>query len=86
MKEFNYTITDELGIHARPAGTLVKFISEQLSSKVSISFNERTVDASRLFALLGLAVKCGDTITFIVDGEQAENDAKSLEEFCGNTL
>ncbi len=24
MKEFNYTITDPQGIHARPAGVLVK--------------------------------------------------------------
>ncbi|MDE6965287.1 MAG: HPr family phosphocarrier protein, partial [Lachnospiraceae bacterium] len=24
MQTFNYTITDELGIHARPAGLLVK--------------------------------------------------------------
>ena len=28
MKTFEYTITDELGIHARPAGMLVKEASE----------------------------------------------------------
>ena len=32
MKEFKYTITDELGIHARPAGLLVKKAAEFAST------------------------------------------------------
>ena len=28
MKSFNYTITDEVGIHARTAGTLAKKVKE----------------------------------------------------------
>ena len=36
MKEFEYTITDELGIHARPAGLLVKKAAE-FASTVSLS-------------------------------------------------
>mgnify|MGYP000081515271 CR=1 FL=1 len=35
MKEFEYTITDELGIHARPAGLLVKKAAE-FASTVSV--------------------------------------------------
>lgn len=85
MKEFNYKIIDEIGLHARPVGTLVKFVNE-LSSKVSVSFNDKTVDAKRLFAILGLAVKHNDTITFTVEGENEESDTKALEEFCAKTF
>ena len=35
MREFEYTITDELGIHARPAGLLVKKAGE-FASTVSV--------------------------------------------------
>ena len=35
MKSFNFTITDELGIHARPAGLLVKLArSEEHTSEL----------------------------------------------------
>ena len=34
MKSFNYTITDEVGIHARPAGTLAKKVKEYASTVV----------------------------------------------------
>ena len=35
MKEFTYTITDEQGIHARPAGMLVKEV-KNFQSKVTL--------------------------------------------------
>ena len=35
MKQFNYTITDEQGIHARPAGILVKEV-KKYASKITI--------------------------------------------------
>ena len=38
MKQFQYTIKDELGVHARPAGLLVK-LAKQYTSTVTI---ERT--------------------------------------------
>ena len=36
MKTFEYTITDPVGIHARPAGLLVKAVKEH-ASKVTIT-------------------------------------------------
>lgn len=76
MKSFTYTIKDELGIHARPAGMLAK-TAKALDSEITITKGEKTVGASKLMALMGLGVKCGDTITVTVNGG---NEDAALEE------
>ncbi|MFI3114510.1 MAG: HPr family phosphocarrier protein [Clostridia bacterium] len=85
MKEFNYVIKDEIGMHARPAGELVKYVTE-LTSKVTVSKGEKTVEANRLFGIMGLAIKCADTITFKVEGENEESETLALEEFCAKNF
>lgn len=47
MKKFNYVIRDEVGIHARPAGNLVKE-AKKYESIVHISANGKSADATRL--------------------------------------
>ena len=65
MKSFKYTITDPVGIHARPAGVLVRK-SDEFESNVTIEDNGQEVDMSKLLALMNLDVKCGDTVTVIL--------------------
>lgn len=72
MKEFEYVIKDELGIHARPAGMLVKEAAK-FQSTVKIDKNGKAADAKRLFAIMSLAVKNGDTVK--VSAEGADEDA-----------
>ena len=45
MTTFNYTITDPVGIHARPAGLLVKEIKSFAGSAVTITKGEKSVNA-----------------------------------------
>ncbi|MFI3237788.1 MAG: HPr family phosphocarrier protein [Lachnospiraceae bacterium] len=86
MATFQYTIKDELGIHARPAGQIVKQIKE-LDCKVTIEKEGKpAVDAARMMALMGLGIKCGETITITVDGDNAEGKAVALEEFLATIL
>ena len=80
MKTFEYVITDEVGIHARPAGILVKKIKEY-ASKVTISKGEKTVDATRLMAIMGMGVKKGDTVKIAVEGADEDKAAAEIEEF-----
>ena len=80
MKTFTYTIKDELGIHARPAGLLAKKAKE-LDSEITITKGEKTVGATKLMALMGMGVKCGDTITVNVSGVDEENAEKAMKEF-----
>ena len=81
MKSFEYTITDPLGIHARPAGILVKQIKTYAGTTVTIAKNGKSVNALKLMALMGLGIKTGETITVTVEGENEEKVAAEIEEF-----
>ena len=80
MKTFEYTIKDELGIHARPAGLLLK-AAKELDSKVTIEKDGKSADAAKLFAVMGLGVKHADTVQITVEGGDEEASAKAMEEF-----
>ena len=85
MKQFDYTITDALGIHARPAGELVK-VAKMFPSAIKISCNGKTVDAKRLIAVMSLGAKQGNTVTVSVEGDDEETAAKEVENFLKNNL
>ena len=68
MKSFSYTVKDELGIHARPAGMLVKEV-KNFQSKVTLEKDGKSVDASRLMAVMGMGVKKNQTVTVKVEGD-----------------
>ena len=85
MKTFNYTITDELGIHARPAGMLAK-TAKALDSEITITKEEKSVGASKLMMLMGLGVKCGETVIVTVNGADEEEAAAAMEEFFKTNL
>jgi phosphocarrier protein len=85
MKQFTYTIKDEIGIHARPAGILVK-AAKQLGSVVTVEYNGKSAVATKLMAIMGLGVKHGDTVTVKVDGPTEETDAAQIEDFFTNNL
>lgn len=85
MKTFTYVIKDELGIHARPAGLLVK-VAKNFNSEIFIKKNEKSVNAVKLMALMGLGVKCGDTVTVNVSGNDEESASQAMEEFFKSNL
>ena len=82
---FSYIITDENGMHARPAGMLVKFAKET-PDRITVKNKDKTADATRLFSLMGLGAKKGDTLEFTVTGENAEETTVKLREFCVKTF
>lgn len=81
MKSFDYTITDPVGIHARPAGILVKEIKNYDGVTVTVAKGERSVNALKLMALMGMGIKQGDTVTVSVEGANEDEIAAKLEEF-----
>ena len=80
MKTFNYTITDPVGLHARPAGMLVKE-AKKYESKVTITKEGKSSDATKLMMLMGLGVKCGDEIRVEVLGADEEIASVELASF-----
>ena len=84
MKEIKFTVTDPLGIHARPAGILVKEakkFSSKISSKITVWKGDKSCDMRKLLALMGMAVKQNDEITVQVEGDDEAACAEAIEKF-----
>ena len=85
MVSFKFTVKDDEGIHARPAGMPVKHVGS-LSSAVEIEFNGKKVSAKKLLAVMGLGVKCGNEIEVVVTGDNEAADADSVKTFLEENL
>ena len=83
MKSFEYTINDELGIHARPAGMLVKE-AKNFASECTITKDGKTKKLTQLMMLMSLGVKQGDTVTVAANGEDedAAIETRFLKQIC----
>lgn len=86
MKEFTYTIVDELGIHARPAGLLSKLAKSFPDTVVTVTKGDRTVKASQLMKLMNMGVKKGDQVTVAAEGAAEEEAIAALQTFFEETL
>lgn len=85
MKEFNYEITDTLGMHARPAGLLVKQASA-FKSKITISKEGKEVDAKKILGIMSLGAKKDHIITIKADGEDEEEAIEAISRFLKENL
>lgn len=86
MKQFTYTIKDELGIHARPAGMLSKLAKGYGDTVVTVSRGNQTVKASQLMKLMGMAVKKGDEVTVTSEGPAEDETIAALKQFFEENL
>lgn len=80
MKEFEFVVTDPQGIHARPAGLLVKE-AKKFESNISVFKGARKGDLKKIFTIMALGVKQGETIKVQVEGEDEEQAASAVEAF-----
>lgn len=86
MKEFTYTIEDELGIHARPAGLLSKLAKSFPDTVVTVTKGDKTVKASQLMKLMNMGIKKGDEITVSAEGDAEVEAAGALRKFFEENL
>lgn len=80
MKEFTYTITNPIGIHARPAGLLAKE-AKKYASLCTITKGEQTQKLTQLMMLMAMGVKQGDTVTVRAEGEDEETAIRELKNY-----
>lgn len=85
MVTFTFTVNNENGLHARPAGLLVK---EAMQCKSSIIFKKdgKQGDAKKIFNVMGLSVKHGDVVTAEVTGDTEAEDSERLQKFIAENL
>lgn len=85
MKSFSYTVKDELGIHARPAGMLVKEV-KNFKSKVTLEKDGKVIDTTRLMAVMSMGVKKDQTVTITVEGADEDAAYDALKSFFETNL
>lgn len=77
---YDFIISNEQGIHARPATALVQKANE-FKSKSSITFEGRTVDLKSIMGVLSLGVTRGSMITIRIEGEDEIEALKGISRF-----
>lgn len=71
------TITDEVGLHARPAARFVK-LAKSFTSEITVGRDERSANAKSLVDVLTLEAGQGVTVTIEAHGDDAEQAVDEL--------
>ena len=85
MKEFKYVISDPEGIHARPAGELIK-AAKGYTSTIKIGKDGKMVDCKKIFGVMGLGVKKDMEVTLTFEGEDEEAAFEGISKFMRENL
>ena len=83
MKSAEVTLSAPTGLHARPAGELVKLVKGLEGSKVTITCGERSVNAASMLSLLSLGIKSGTAL--VAEGRRG-GDVHRAERICSPKL
>lgn len=86
MKEFKYTIKDELGIHARPARMVVQAAKSFTSQITIVKDGGAGIDATRLMALMTLGVKYDNEVIVTADGEDEDEAIATMKKLFEENL
>lgn len=81
MKQFHYTITDSLGIHARPAGMLAKAAKTYADTEITITVGDKTAKATQLMKLMSLGVRQGSVVTVAAEGPSEDAAIAAMDDF-----
>lgn len=76
-------VTNDTGLHARPASEFVKLASEQ-KCDVFVEKDGTRVTAKSILGVLSLAIGKGSTINIITDGAGEEESIEVLIDFVKN--
>ncbi|WP_461865944.1 HPr family phosphocarrier protein [Thermococcus sp.] len=71
-------VTNPEGLHARPAGKLVKLLSG-VKSSVTIKYKDKEINAKSVLSIMALGINPGEEIEVIIEGEDAESALKIVE-------
>lgn len=79
------TITNQSGVHARPAGVLAK-VAMKCTSQVTLLVGDRKVNPKSVLNLMAAAIRCGTEVEFQCEGENEAEDIKALVEIVESGL
>lgn len=79
MKQISLTLTNPVGLHARPAAQMVK-AAAKFKSKITLEGNGRKADAKSIIMVLGMGLRQNDVITISAEGADEEAAIEILAE------
>lgn len=79
MKQATLKLTNRLGLHARPAAQFVQ-AAAKFSSKVTLTGNNKTVDAKSVLSVMTMGLTGGMEVTLIAEGEDEAACIAALSE------
>lgn len=85
MRTFQYTIREELGMHARPAGLILQ-LAKEFKSDIIVTNGDKSGNLKRLFSVIDLDIKYQDTVTVTIDGPDEDVAAEELLAFFEENL
>ena len=85
MVEFEYILTGDEGLHARPAGKFCKK-AQGFPENINVAKGDKKADAKRLFSVINLQINKGDKIVISVEGSNEAEVAEELKKYCESTL
>ena len=85
MKEFKYVVQDELGLHARPAGLLVKEAAKYKSA-ITLDSGTKKADAKRIMAVMSMGGKKGVEVSVTIEGEDEDTAFEAIQKFFQENL
>ena len=85
METFDYTVTDPNGLHARPAGLLVRK-AQSFDCQITVRIGDKSADLKKLLAVMGLGILHGDTVTVEVRGTDCAACARELKHFFAENI
>ncbi|MDQ3216314.1 MAG: HPr family phosphocarrier protein [Actinomycetota bacterium] len=77
MPEKEVKLTNEVGLHARPAAVFSK-AAAGFSADITVAKGGQEANAKSIMAVLKLDVKKGDAVTIATEGADAEEALKEL--------
>ncbi|MCL1929448.1 MAG: HPr family phosphocarrier protein [Treponema sp.] len=80
MQEIKYRIDDEMGLHARPAGLLVK-LAAKYKSDIQLGTPAKMVNAKRIIGVMALTLKQGNEMTMTFNGEDEDEAVSAVKTF-----
>jgi phosphocarrier protein len=80
MQEIKYRIDDEMGLHARPAGLLVKLVAKY-KSDIQLGTPAKMVNAKRIIGVMSLTLKQGNEMTMTFNGEDEGEAVSAVKAF-----
>ncbi|MCL1950744.1 MAG: phosphocarrier protein HPr [Turicibacter sp.] len=72
-----FTITDETGLHARPATVLVNTASK-FTSEILLTYRDKKVNLKSIMGVMSLGIQQGAEVTISAEGEDAESAMVAL--------